>query len=410
MSSYETIHSWDIHSFDESSAFLQGDQIKRDVYILPPEEFREEGKIWKLNRCIYGLNDAPREWYNRVEYELCSRKGKRSSFDNALFLWFNDGNELIGMLVLHVDDFTYCGTLKWHMFVIKPLITEIFQISMQQVNSFLYIGLNVVQTSQAVFVDQDAYVQSLQPIVLSAARKQDKSKPLSEDEKSILRSVSGRLLWVTSQTRPDVAYNSCVVSNYGKCPTVKNLIEANKAITKLKATNLKLKFPNLGVKDLLEVEVYSDATHASLPSGASQGAYIVFLCGNNKVSPITWKSKKLDRVTKSPLASETMALSEAADAGHFVAKMTAEVFSLKSAPSVTCYTDSKSLVDNLQSSKIIQDMRIRVDVARIREMVHLGEIQVIWVNKTKQLADPLTKAGASATRLLEVLRRGEIDS
>ena len=75
---------------------------------------------------------------------------------------------------------------------------------------------------------------------------------------------------------------------------------------------------------------------------------------------------------------------------------------------VTCYTDSKSLYDNLQSSKIIQDLRVRVDVARIREMVHLNEIEVVWVDKSKQLSDPLTKAGASTTRLLEVLRSGEI--
>ena len=30
----------------------------------------EERKIWKLQWYIYGLNDAPRECYNRVEQEL----------------------------------------------------------------------------------------------------------------------------------------------------------------------------------------------------------------------------------------------------------------------------------------------------------------------------------------------------
>ena len=49
-----------------------------------------------------------------------------------------------------------------------------------------------------------------------------------------------------------------------------------------------------------------DATHTSLPCGASQGAQIVFLCGNNRAVPIAWKLKKLERVSKSPMASETM--------------------------------------------------------------------------------------------------------
>ena len=68
--------------------------------------------------------------------------------------------------------------------------------------------------------------------------------------------------------------------------------------------------------------MYGHATHASLPSGASQGAQIVFLCGNNRAVPITWKSKKLERATKSSMPSETMALVESADAGHFVDLMT----------------------------------------------------------------------------------------
>ena len=80
--------------------------------------------------------------------------------------------------------------------------------------------------------------------------------------------------------------------------------------------------------------MYKYATHVSLPSGASQGAQIVFLCGNNKAVPITWELKKLERVTKSSMASETMALAESADAGHFVALMIKEISGLKTAPSV----------------------------------------------------------------------------
>ena len=400
--------SWDIHSFDVTAAFLQGDEMKRDVFVLPPEEFREEGKVWKLIRTMYGLNDAPREWYNRVEHELTLRHGKRSSFDNALFIWHNEQGELIGILALHVDDFSYCGTHHWHSTVIQPIITDVFKISSCEMNSFLYIGLHVVQTSRTIYIDQEAYIKSLNPVELTTLQVENTDRVLTSEEKKILRSMSGKLLWVTSQTRPDVAFDSCVISNYGKTPTVKNLFDVNKAIKKLQSTELKLSFPNLGEKNLIEVKVYGDATHASLPSGASQGAFIAFLCGNNYVAPITWKSKKLDRVTKSPLASETMALAEAADNGFLIAKMTQEVFGLNVLPKVTCFTDNKSLYDNLQSSKIVQDSRLRVDIARIREMVHLGEINVVWVDKTKQLADPLTKAGASCTRLLQVLRTGAI--
>ena len=55
-----------------------------------------------------------------------------------------------------------------------------------------------------------------------------------------------------------------------------------------------------------------------------------------------------------------------------------------------------------KSSIVTQDLRFGVDIARLREMMKLDEIEVHWVDKTHQLADSLTKYGASAVRLMEV--------
>lgn len=252
-------------------------------------------------------------------------------------------------------------------------------------------------------LDQINYVQNLRPIEVSQQRASQKDDDLTLEEKKSLRSLCGQLIWVTSQTRPDCAFDACYVSNYGKNPKVRNLIAANKAVKKLNATKLRLTFPNLGHPENLAVMVYGDATHASLPSGASQGAYIVFLC-NGYVSPVTWRSKKLDRVAKSQLSSETMALSESADAGYFVASMVKEIFNLDVAPSVACKTDNQSPGEHLESTKIIQDLRLRVDIARLREMIQLREINVQWVPGAEQIADYMTKYGASSARLVHVLK------
>ena len=37
---------WELNSLDISSAFPQGNQLKRTVYVRPPIEICEEGKIW----------------------------------------------------------------------------------------------------------------------------------------------------------------------------------------------------------------------------------------------------------------------------------------------------------------------------------------------------------------------------
>ena len=108
------------------------------------------------------------------------------------------------------------------------------------------------------------------------------------------------------------------------------------------------------------------------------------------------------------MASETIALAESADTGHFFALMTKEIFGLKTASRVFCKTDNKSLEQHLKSSKVIQDLRPRGDIASLREVVKLGKIEVQWVDKTHQLADPLTKYGASVVRLMDVLRCGKL--
>ena len=177
---------------------------------------------------------------------------------------------------------------------------------------------------------------------------------------------------------------------------------------KLHSSTLRLVYPDLENPEYLKVIVYRDATHASLPSGASQGAQMGLLCGNNRAVPITYKSKKLESVTESPMRSETMVLAQSADAGHFVTSMTKEIFGLKMVPRVFCKTNDKSLEEHLKSSKVIQDLRLRVDIARLREMVKIDEIEVQSVDKINQLAGPLTKYGASAVCLMDVLKCGKL--
>ena len=59
-------NDWEINSLDVKTAFLQGKELERDVYLKPPREAQVPGKLWRLNRCVYGLNDASRYWYFKI--------------------------------------------------------------------------------------------------------------------------------------------------------------------------------------------------------------------------------------------------------------------------------------------------------------------------------------------------------
>ena len=59
---------WKEQSIDAKSAFLQSDGIGRDIYLIPPTEAKSyKTVLWKLDKCVYGLNDAARKWYLTVK-------------------------------------------------------------------------------------------------------------------------------------------------------------------------------------------------------------------------------------------------------------------------------------------------------------------------------------------------------
>ena len=39
----------------------------REVYMEPPQERKKPNVIWKLNKLVYGMKDAGRKWFFKVE-------------------------------------------------------------------------------------------------------------------------------------------------------------------------------------------------------------------------------------------------------------------------------------------------------------------------------------------------------
>ena len=171
---------------------------------------------------------------------------------------------------------------------------------------------------------------------------------------------------------------------------------------------LSLKFPKLNLNNL-QLLVHSDASHNNLPRGGSQGGYIVFLGDNDgKVAPIQFQSKRIKRVVRSTLAAECLALEEAVDHAFYIKCMLSEIMNVDIP--MHCSVDFKSLCDNLHSSNTIkEEKRLVQDIALLKEMIEKGEINSVQhVISKNNLADALTKRGASCQLLEDVLSSGNM--
>ena len=117
------------------------------------------------------------------------------------------------------------------------------------------------------------------------------------------------LIWASSQTRIDLAFETCCLSTKLNSAKVEDLVDANKALKKLKNGMLIIVFPNLGNLTDLRLVVFADASYTNLPNGASQAGFIIFLANQTQSScPISWASRKVKRIVKSTLAAETLSM------------------------------------------------------------------------------------------------------
>nr|GEV73545.1 hypothetical protein [Tanacetum cinerariifolium] len=154
---------------DVKSAFLYGN-IEEEVYVCQPLGFEDPefpDKVYKVEKALYGLHQAPRVWYETLSTYLLDNGFQRDQIDKTLF--------------------------------IKR-----------------FKGLQVKQKNDRIFINQDKYVDEILKkfgfsTVKTASTLIETSKPLLKDAEvkdvdvNLYRSMIGSLMFLTS-SRPDIMF------------------------------------------------------------------------------------------------------------------------------------------------------------------------------------------------------------
>lgn len=403
-------NNWRIESIDIKGAFLQSEKLERMIHVRPPRQLKKPGIIWKLEKPAYGLSDSSRNWYISLSQYLVSIGCEKSRWDKALF-YYRVSNKLCGIMLIHVDDFIMCGNLKFKEDVMKKLYIK-YDISKHQRETFKYIGVNITQGKDYIKIDQQDYANSVKPVGVESSRMKDKDRILDEDEMTAYRSLLGKLQWIAGISRPDIKFDVFCSSRVGKDATVRNLIDLNKIVTKLRTEKF-IMFPKLDLKENLSILVYSDASFKNLDNKVNSGrGYVIFLITGEVVCCLTWNSSKVNRVCISILEAETMALSDGVKHAEWLRAIVVEALygngTEVNVVNIICFTDSDQLYKNLYSTKYVSDHALRLNAEVLKEKLRNGVIdEVKHVLTEHQLADPLTKSGADPRKLDVVLMSGK---
>jgi len=414
---------WEPRSVDVSTAFLQGLPIDRPrpVYVRPrPEARAPAGVVWRLAKCAFGLTDAPRMWYERVLALMRTIGVERSAADLGLFVLVAECAVILAEAV-HVDDFLYRGTATG-VSLFERELRAAFSVGPVSTGTFVFTGLSLSysagsgRSAPSLWVDQTAYIDSIDDIPVSAARRAEPSAAVTASELTDYRRATGALLWAAGKTLPRLACGSAVLARHFRHALVSDLVRANLTIAAARRSrDLGLRFrPVRGPPCLY---LYTNSSAVSLRSSVAQSGWAIFLGstgGSTRPSSSTavpagvvgdllaWGSHRQRRATHSSFTAEAFSLLQGLHAALGVADVARLLLSGPGGDAlrVHAFIDSRSLYDALTSSATTGSKEVRAAVADLRDHYRLGSLSsVSWLPGSHQLADGLTKpTGGRALR------------
>lgn len=262
-----------------------------------------------------------------------------------------------------------------------------------------------------IFLDQSRYVGNIKSQTLDTKRVQQKEDFLTAEEQTSYRQIIGQINWAVQGTRPDMAFELIDLSTKLKQATVGDLSRAVKTVNRLKDVRSIISFPrrSRNVGDW-RIVVFTDASLCNINNGTgSTAAFVVWLADNQgKCCPLDWRTNKIKRVVRSTIAAEALSLQEGLECGYYYRQMLEDIMKLqRNTIPIIAHVDNKSVIDAVHSTKLVDDKRLRVDIAAISESLSRNEVKEIrWCPGKYHLADCMTKRGASGFNLLEVFHGG----
>lgn len=318
------VAGWHTGTMDFSNAFVQSELPKdTPVWIHVPRGYTsEKGPQWclKLNKSLYGLAASPRLWVNYISDHFKELGLKQSQFDPCL--WY--GKDI--MLVQYVDDMGIAGPTKQHVDQFVQRLRD-RGLTLTQEQSFSeFLGIKFTNHEDgSIEMTQSGLIQK----TLEAAGMSDcnpNSIPATQNalgankdgppfkEKWNPRAIVGMLLYLSTNTRPDIAYAVSQVARFTADPRQVHATAIKTILRYLKKT--KDKGTIVRPAKHFHLDLYVDADFAGLykqeddrdpNSVRSRTGYVILLSG----WPIIWKSFLQSHLSQSTLEAEYSALSSA---------------------------------------------------------------------------------------------------
>lgn len=354
--------------------------------------------MYRLIKALYGLRQAPRAWYEKLNRCLEDLGFVKCPHEHAVYTK-KEGDDVL-IVGVYVDDLLITGSKASIIEGFKKQMNSVFEMTDMGELKY-YLGIEVHQENGVIEIKQSGYAKKIleragMANCNSSKYPMDPGLQLSKDEggekvnATDYKSLVGCLRYLV-HTRPDISFAVGIVSRYMEQPTVQHLEAVKRILRYIKGTiHYGLVYARDSGNHILTG--FSDSDMAGHVEDRKSTSGMVFYLNE---SMITWMSQKQRCVALSSCEAEFMAATAAACQAIWIRNMLCQVTG-KSIGPVTIYIDNKSAID-LAKNSVFHGRSKHIDIRYhfIRQYVERGEIVVKHISSEGQKADILTKALAT---------------
>ncbi|GKB12177.1 putative ribonuclease H-like domain-containing protein [Tanacetum coccineum] len=229
---YASFMGFIVYQIDVKSVFLYG-TIEEEVYVCQLPGFKDPyfpDKVYKVEKALYGLPQAPRAWYETLSTYLIENGFRRGTIDKTLVIKKAKGDILL--VQVYVNDIIFGCTEKSLCYEFEGLMNKKFQMSSMGELTF-FLGLQVQQKEDEIFISQDKYVAEILKkfdfaTVKTESTPIETNKALVKDEEAeaidvyLYRSMIGSLMYLTA-SRPHIMFAICACARFQVIPKTSHI-------------------------------------------------------------------------------------------------------------------------------------------------------------------------------------------
>lgn len=167
---------WDLFQIDVNNAFLHG-ELDEEVYMEVPKGIpNPSNKVCRLRKSLYGIKQASRRWFTKLNFTLVGLGYQQSKIDYSLFL--NKSSTSITIIVVYVDDILITGLDQREFQHVKHHHDSYFGIKdLGKLHYFL--GLEVSYLPEGIVLSQKRFTAELKDSGLQDSKPTATPLPLN---------------------------------------------------------------------------------------------------------------------------------------------------------------------------------------------------------------------------------------